>query len=105
MNGGRRTACATLVVDASQPPDEVAADVFSWWERVCSRPEAADTGTWKLQHLPVDVAEGPYLIHIGRALLSNLGQRLRREAGLEQVLVVSNPTVLGILPGSGCRVP
>ncbi|MGI6567855.1 MAG: 3-dehydroquinate synthase [Firmicutes bacterium] len=84
-----------LVVDASQPPDEVAADVFSWWERVCSRPEAADTGTWKLQHLPVDVAEGPYLIHIGRALLSNLGQRLRREAGLEQVLVVSNPTVLG----------
>ncbi|NLY51712.1 MAG: 3-dehydroquinate synthase [Firmicutes bacterium] len=98
LAGERRPAYSMcdLVVNGSRPPEAVVEIIAGWWERSFSREGAGDQGAWRLEHLSVDVAEGPYLIHFGRGLLGNLGERLRSEAGLEQVLVVSNPTVLAL---------
>ncbi|HHV92919.1 MAG TPA: 3-dehydroquinate synthase [Firmicutes bacterium] len=85
-----------LVVDASQPVEAVVEAVAGWWEDSFSGESYPGRRGWKLEHLLVDVAEGPYPIHLGWGVLRNLGQRLRSEVGLEQVLVVSNPTVLNL---------
>ena len=85
-----------LVVDASNPPETVVEAVAAWWEGIAAKEGDYHQGAWKAEHLPVDVAEGPYQIHFGRGILRNLGERIRSEAGLEHVLVVSNPTVLAL---------
>jgi 3-dehydroquinate synthase len=83
------------VVDAARPEEAIIHEIVAWWQPY----QGIDTGQgikhrpWKVGHLRVDVPENPYLIHFGRGILSNLGERCRAELGLRQVIVVSNPTV------------
>ena len=76
------------VVDATLPPVVVADEIAAWWQRI-----AAKQQPWEIEHLRVEIPEDSYSIHVGHGVLTNLGSRCRAEALLEQVLLVSNPTV------------
>jgi shikimate kinase/3-dehydroquinate synthase len=76
------------VVDAISSPEAVVDEITAWWQSISSKQQF-----WKTEHLPVEVPDSRYCIHIGHGILRNLGNRCRSEAALEQVLLVSNPTV------------
>jgi 3-dehydroquinate synthase len=97
LEAERRWAYALCdwVVDASLSPEDAAREIGSWWVNTHGSSTKEDR-PWQARHLLVAVEGEPYPIHFGHGILGNLGQRCRREIGLKQALVVSNPTVFAL---------
>ncbi|NMB44967.1 MAG: 3-dehydroquinate synthase [Firmicutes bacterium] len=83
------------IVDAAESPAVIVDEIMAWCRRWQDTHPDHSSGKhpWKVDHLRVNVPEQPYHIHCGWGILENLGNRCRAEAGLQQVLLVSNPTV------------